>query len=90
MKSFPDSIPTGVLGDFPKPASNSQEQFSLGNKVSKNSTQFETIIYSEIGAFPGGGMETHSSLLVLGKSHGQRSLQGSVHGVSKSQTRLSN
>ena len=54
MKSFPASIQTCVLGDFPKPASNSQGQFTLGYKVSENSTQFETI-YSEIGAFPGGG-----------------------------------
>ena len=54
MKSFPDSIQKCVLGDFPKPASSSQGQFTLGNKVSENSTQFETI-YSEIAAFPRGG-----------------------------------
>ena len=35
------------------------------------------------------GTATHSSILA-GESHGQRSLRAAVHGVTTSQTRLSN
>ena len=34
-------------------------------------------------------MAPHASTLLPGKSHGRRSLVGAVHGVSKSQTQLS-
>ena len=45
-------------------------------------------LITELRRSPGGGNETHSSILA-GKSHGQRSLVGSVHGVAKSWTWLS-
>ena len=32
------------------------------------------------------GMATHSSILLLGKFHGQRGLRATVHKVAKSQT----